>query len=120
MSISTVARPLVVLALVGALAGCVVHERAADVTFLWDFGGVSCSQAGVRSIDVVLEDLDDGSIDEVDGVPCETGGVTLEDLDPSPYTVTFYGDGYLLLQEGVRLRGGDNEFQVHLPVNLGQ
>ena len=114
MSIGTAVRPLAVLALAGALSGWVVHEQEADVTFLWDFAGQGCTEAGVRFVDVYLEDLGDGSVDEVIGIACEDGGVTVTDLEPGRYYAAFFGDDGWFAEADVRLRGGDNEFAVHL------
>lgn len=110
MSSRTIARLVALLSLVGVLSGCVVHDGEADVTFLWD--PAEC--AGIGRLDVVLEDLDDGSVDEIVGVPCSSGGFTVEDLDPGRYVVTFYGDGFLLVEQGIRLRSGDNRLDVVL------
>jgi hypothetical protein len=84
------------------------------VTFAWD-PAACLSASGGRYVDIVFEDLDDGSVDEVDAVPCDVGGVGLEDLDPAFYVVSFYPSGIVqpFFQEQIRLRGGDNEFTVY-------
>jgi hypothetical protein len=106
---------LALLALVGTLAGCVVHEGEADVTFLWDFAsGTTCQAEGVGFIDVYVESYDDGSWFEDRGIPCTAGGITYENLEPGRYFVEFAADGGWGAQQNVRFLTGDNEFAVHL------
>ena len=108
------ARSLAVLSLVGTLAGCVVHEGEADVTFLWDFApAVTCEEAGVQVVDVYVESYDDGSWFEDFGIPCRAGGVAYEGLEPGRYFVEFTADGWGA-QQDIRFLTGDNEFAVHL------
>lgn len=113
MTNRTIARPVALLALVGGLSGCIVHQGEADVTFLWDFGELTCEEAGVTAIEVYLEDLDDGSFEE-DVVPCVDYGVAYEGLEPGPYVVQFFGDNGWFAEAEYRLRSGDNEVRVHL------
>lgn len=106
------ARPLVLLALVGSLAGCVIHERDASATFFWN--PAECGALGIVEVDIVLDDLTDGSVDQIIGVFCRDGGVTVEGLDPGPYIATFSDDlGYFLIDARIQLVSGhDNQFNV--------
>lgn len=112
MSTTIVARPLAVLALMGTLVGCVVHEGESSATLLWD--PAQCGEIGSVVVGIDLEDLGDGSVDLFD-VDCAAGGLTVEDLDPGRYVVRFWGEGGFLFEEGIRLRSGhDNQFDVTL------
>ncbi len=113
MSTRSIASVLAVVALASGLAGCVVHEGEADVTFLWDFAGQGCAEAGARYVDVWVEDLGDGSVDEFVGIPCTDGGIRF-DIEPGLYYVEFWSDNDWFAAAEVRLRSGDNELFVHL------
>jgi hypothetical protein len=115
MTTRSFACSLAALALVGTLAGCVVHEGEADVTFFWDFAtGVTCEEAGVGFVDVYVESYDDGSVFEELAIPCRLGGVSYEDFEPGRYFVEFTADNGWGAQQSIRFLTGDNEFAVHL------
>lgn len=77
---------LPVLAL--TLSACDLHDSELETH--WTFDGYGCRKAGVRYVEVILEDRD-GDIYQSGLVRCEAGSVVFEDLPSRRFWVEAYG-----------------------------
>lgn len=124
MTVRSFLRSLVLLALCGALAGCVLREEKAEVTFRWDLVSgnrvLSCGEAGVAVLDVMMGSYDEELWYDAFSVPCEWGAVTFDGVEPGRYFVeitnAYWSDrSRWLAADDLRVAsGGHHEFDLQL------
>lgn len=105
------------------LAGCLVenhhHHDYADVEAYWSFEGYGCSSAGVRYVEVLIEDVR-GIIHETGLVPCRDAPAFFDDLRPGSHWISAYAypngssPPTWELHRKVRLYRGYNELTLDL------
>lgn len=113
---------IVLLSLPLLLAGCLVehhHHDVADVEAFWTFEGQGCSRAGVRYVEVLIEDIR-GIVYESGLIHCRDASALFDDLRPGSHWISAYGypngssPPTWELHRKVRLHGGINELTLDL------
>jgi len=105
-------------ALALTLSACHVDDEA-ELEAFWTFDGLGCRAAGVKYVEVILEDVH-GFVYESGLVRCEEGSVFFDDLPRGLYWIEAYG--YPSSRSGftwefgrhVRLYRGYNEVTLDL------
>jgi len=109
---------LLVPALALTLSACHIDDEA-ELEAYWTFNGLGCRAAGVKYVEVILEDVH-GFVYESGRVRCDAGSVFFDDLPRGLYWIEAYGypssrSGFTWeLGRRIRLYKGYNEVTLDL------